>query len=452
MELSIDKNISFENKLIHMSTISKVFTITCLGIIVSFYFFPFEFTFLPQGLNTKILLAVLGLPLLGLSIMRERIINTSSYLLIAIVFAVLFSVIGYISVDINNSLDLTYANYFISFSTWLLGAYCLCVIIYSIHGYLNFELLTNYLIGVCAVQCLLALVIDYNPSFKAFIDTYISQDPVAEVEFLNDVNRLYGIGAALDVAGTRFSIVLLSLVAVLNNVRKQEGKLKSVMLYWSAFVLISVIGNMISRTTIVGVGMALTYLFLTSDFLRANLTVANIKSLIVVVSITMLLVLLVVYFYNTDPLVKEQLRFAFEGFFNWVEKGRWYTSSTDRLNSVMWIWPESTDLKTWLIGKATFDDWHAVGTDIGYCRFVFYSGLLGLITFSLFFVYNAWACNKLMPGYTLYFCFLLALSFIIWLKVSTDLFIIYALIYNLGFLSRRNYGIVRHRQKEFIVQ
>src|SRR5690606_25071361 len=113
----------------------------------------------------------------------------------------------------------------------------------------------------------------------------------------------------------------------------------------------------------------------------------------------------------------------------WIEKGEWTTSSTEKLNSEMWIWPNSNDLKTWLIGKALFSDWHAVGTDIGYCRFIFYNGLTGLVTFSLFFIYNAWVCLLKFPAYKIFFLLLLTLGFIIWFKVSTDLFIIYALFY-----------------------
>src|SRR5690606_18784057 len=120
------------------------------------------------------------------------------------------------------------------------------------------------------------------------------------------------------------------------------------------------------------------------------------------------------------------LRFGFEAFFNWVEEGEWRTDSTDRLNSVMWIWPN--DLKTWIIGKADFS-WAGTLTDIGYCRFIFYNGLLGLVTFSLFFLYNAWICSIKFPSNKLFFVVILILGFIIWLKIPTDMFIIYSLFY-----------------------
>lgn len=114
----------------------------------------------------------------------------------------------------------------------------------------------------------------------------------------------------------------------------------------------------------------------------------------------------------------------FEAFFNWVETGELRTDSTDKLNTVMWIWPEN--LKGWLIGTGLFANF-VYSTDIGYCRFILYCGLIGFGTFIAFFVYNAWVFACKFPFFRLLSFFLLALSFIIWMKVATDLFFIYAL-------------------------
>lgn len=429
MELSINKHPYNRAGISGYSFLSKVLVFLLLGVLVSCYFFPFEFTFLPRGLNTKIILAVIAFPLIAIDVLVKRTTDMDRDILFTTVIALVFSVIGYVSVDINYSDDRSYANYIISFATWFLAAYATCHFVREIHGYLSFELLVNYLVAICVAQCFLALAIDYNVGVKSFVDAYISQDTVADVKFLNEVDRLYGIGAAVDVAGTRFSIVLIALAAVLNDLRYKEDRGMQVALYWSAFIAIAVIGNMISRTTTVGVGMALFYLLCKSNIFQQKLSLRSLKNWFSIVVITVLLVLVAVYYYRTDAVVQEQLRFAFEGFFNWVERGEWKTDSTDRLNSVMWKWPEPTDIKTWVIGQATFEDWHAVGTDIGYCRFIFYNGLLGLGTFSLFFVYNAWACAQRFPSYKLFFILLLALSFVIWMKVATDLFIIYALFF-----------------------
>jgi hypothetical protein len=75
-----------------------------------------------------------------------------------------------------------------------------------------------------------------------------------------------------------------------------------------------------------------------------------------------------------------------------------------------------------------FEDW-IFGTDIGYCRFILYCGLPGFIVFALFFVYHSVVFSSMYPAYRDIFLVLLALSFIIWIKVSTDVFLIYALFY-----------------------
>ena len=61
--------------------------------------------------------------------------------------------------------------------------------------------------------------------------------------------------------------------------------------------------------------------------------------------------------------------------------------------------------------------------------FILYCGLIGFGTFVLFFVYNACVFAWKFPSFRLFSFVLLSLSFIIWMKVATDLFFIYALFY-----------------------
>ncbi len=42
-----------------------------VGIITSFYFFPISFTFLPSSVNTKMILAVIGIVLVGYRSIQE---------------------------------------------------------------------------------------------------------------------------------------------------------------------------------------------------------------------------------------------------------------------------------------------------------------------------------------------------------------------------------------------
>jgi hypothetical protein len=267
-------------------------------------------------------------------------------------------------------------------------------------------------------------VIDLVEPIRLWVNTYISNATVAGDDFLEEINRLYGIGAALDPAGVRFSIVLVGLSALVARDPEIRRNKKYIFFYVVAFFIISIVGNMIARTTVVGMVMGGIYMLYSIHFFKREVKkeTVNVWSMLLVA--TGIIVIVATWFYNNDTYMYKLFRFGFEGFFNWIETGNWTTASTTKMNAIMWIWP--VDTKAWIIGTGIF---RHMGTDIGYCRFVLYSGLCGLIVFSLFFVYNAIACMHKFPHYRLFFFMLLLLSFIIWVKVATDLFLIYALFY-----------------------
>ena len=92
----------------------------------------------------------------------------------------------------------------------------------------------------------------------------------------------------------------------------------------------------------------------------------------------------------------------------------------------MWKWP--TDTKTWIIGSGLFGSF-VYSTDVGYCRFILYCGLTGFSVFAFFQIYNGLVFFSREKDYRLLFLLLIALSFIIWMKVATDIFQFYALFY-----------------------
>ncbi len=393
-----------------------------VGIIVSLYYFPIGLSFLPESLNSKMILAGIGSVLFFFDSVRIKRFEATMDMLGAIGLALLFSYICYISTDINYTSDYSYSTYFISFFVWLAGAYSVVYLIRKTHGEANFRLLTTYLAAVCTSQCILALMIDHIAPFKNLVDSFVSQGQ----EFFDEINRLYGIGAALDPAGVRFSIVLILIAAVLckdNIVRSNRKYMVGLLL---AFFIIAIVGNMISRTTSVGMAMGFLYLIWTTGILRLVIKVENLKFFTVFIVMLAIITVVSIYLYNTDQSYHNNLRFAFEGFFNWMETGEWKTSSTDKLNTQMWKWPQDT--KTWLIGTGIFGLF-TFGTDIGYCRFILYSGLIGFGAFALFFIYNPVVFALKTRKYRWLFLLLMALSFIVWMKVATDIFIIYALFY-----------------------
>ena len=92
----------------------------------------------------------------------------------------------------------------------------------------------------------------------------------------------------------------------------------------------------------------------------------------------------------------------------------------------MWQWPK--DPQSWIIGTGAYGNF-IYGTDIGYCRLILYSGLTGFVTFALSFVFYAYMLGTRYKPYRWMFIALCAMSFIIWVKVSTDILMIYAFMF-----------------------
>ena len=405
------------------------------GIIVSFYYFPFEFAFLP-GLNTKMGLAVIGIALAATNLLNKREALVPKNLINIEVFAMLISVVGVVSVTFNNTSDYAYATYFVSMTVWLSGAYTVCTLIKSVHKTLTVENVTAYLTVVCVLQCIMALVINSSPVIKNIVDSFILQDQT----FLNEVDRLYGIGASLDTAGVRFSACLILLVYTISQQKDKMSK-TSLALAIVSYLWITLAGNMIARTTIVGVGLSLFYALVT--FNPERLTNGFLRIVRIVLMILVIVIPLSRYLYGNNLQFYELTRFAFEGFFSWAETGQWEIDSNEKLKSMI-VLPDN--IKTWIIGDGYFDNpyfsdptyigpftgGYYKGTDIGYLRFIFYFGLIGLVTFACFFMSLAKECASLLPKYKPMILFILLLGFIIWMKVSTDVFLVFALLLCIG--------------------
>lgn len=400
----------------------RILSILFTTAISSMYFYSFGLHALPPSINTKLILAVVGLAMFILNSLNKYKLEFSRELIIASLIAGAFSIITVISSEINHTDDYSYSDYFFSFFVWIFGAYPIAYAIRKLHGEFNIKYLTYYLTAASVFQCIIALIIDKSPSVKTTVDNVILQG----ADFLTSVNRLYGIGASLDTAGVRFSVVLILISYILMyepEIRKNTGTL---ILLITSFIIITIIGNMISRTTTTGTLLALGALILFGGFLRLTIKASDIKIFSVFFTVVAIFIAISTFLYQTNPYYTDLFRFAFEGFFNWVETGEWSTGSTDKLDAIMWVWP--TDFKTWMIGSGIFG-LYAFSTDIGYCRFVLYTGLIGFVTFVFLFIYNTFVFMKRFPKYRMMFITLLALAFIIWIKVATDIFFIFAMFY-----------------------
>ena len=417
----------------------KYFLMLVVGVLFSFYYFPISFKILPI-LNTKMILAVFGVILLVYNLFCSRFKgDIPRYIIVIFAYAFAVSLIAFFSTVYNNTPDYVYATYFISMTVWLSAAYALGELVYRLHGKLSLSIVTNYLIAVCAFQCIMALVLDAAPAIKAFINTYIEHNQ----DFLDksNVRRLYGIGAALDTAGIRFSIVLILITHKIASF-KGRWELLSYSLYWLLFIFIAIVGNMMARTTTVGMLLAIAYLLLyplchSYTFMQTSNNFGSIWKSLGVIMLVVIPVVMILFAEN--PNFSSKMRFGFEGFFNLVETGEWNVGSNNQLMNML-VFPDT--IKTWIIGDGYFNNpndinpqfylgeitgGYYMGTDIGYLRFIFYFGILGLSVFTMFFMKLTQLCNRLLMNERPLFIFIFILGMCVWLKVSTDIFVIFAL-------------------------
>ena len=410
----------------------RFFLILVTGICVNFFYFPVEFVFLP-GINTKMMEAVVGLVCVAWELIRRRSLDVSRGFLLLVASAASVSVASLLSITINHTPDAAYVTYLVSFSVWLSAAFAVCYLIKAVHGTINVPLVLNYLVTVCLVQGIFALWIDSSPSFSRRVDAIF----LCGQEVARSVNRLYGIGALLDVAGLRFSVVLVGLAFYLTEVIKPLLPWER-RFYIVAFLAISVIGNMIARTTLVGTGIGAVVIM---AFLLFKLNDPDAPRQSILFSWFGLLTIGLIFcivLYNTNQNARANFRFAFEGFFSLAEKGRWEISSTEVLKSMV-IWPET--IHTWLIGDGYFensrndinylgdstDAGFYMGTDVGYLRFLFYFGIVGLIPMMSVIIGAAVVCFSYFKRERFLFLLALAVGLIGWVKVSTDIFCFFAL-------------------------
>lgn len=407
----------------------KLIKYITLIIMMSLYIFPIEFRFLPS-INSKMMLAALGIVTFLVRIATRKQDGISLDVMKSGVLAAIVSVCGLFSVIYNSTNDYTYASYFISFLTWTFAAYFVVISALKLLGSVNADTISILLILVAFVQCILALVIDSWAPFKEAINQVVVgfASMHSAGTGLDAAGRLYGIGAALDVAGTRFSAII-GLTGILCFKAHEDGRKKMEMFYSFVFFFILIIGSFISRTTGIGILFTVLYFFWNRNSSSGLLLPTG--CFMAIATFTL---------YSISPTFHDYIRFGFEGLVNLIESGSWQVNSTDTLKE-MYILPET--IKTWIIGDGYFNEpsitdanyigeitdygLFYMGTDVGYLRFIFYFGTIGLICFILYFIQNAFLCIKRSPHDKWIFINLLLINLTIWFKVATDIYCLFAL-------------------------
>lgn len=404
--------------------IKRVLIIFALTLVMSAFVFPISFTFLPHAINSKIMLGVFGIFAFIFNGIKNKGIYFSEYTVFGAVFAGIFSVWCLSSITNTSNYNTIYADYIVSYATWLAGAYGVYAALSLAYEKVDLEIITRYLALAGVFQCIMAVLIDNYDFIQSIVDRFMDD----KQDFYKRGHRLYGIGAALDPGGIRFSVILVMIAHQFStnmNVRNNSVYQATDLV---AFAIITIIGSVISRTTTIGAGLGIAYIIIALFRMRKGgfVTTRMVRRFFWFILVMIGIICAAIYFYRTSATFKEYLRFGFEAFFNWVETGEFRTNSTDILMERMWIWPQ--DLRTWVFGQGTFGIMEN-NTDIGYCNFTLYCGLVGMLIFSIFFLYCHFSMTKKFREFTFTAWLLTAITFIVWIKVTTDIFFIDALLF-----------------------
>lgn len=408
-----------------MSLILRGFTV----IVTSLFFFPFFPMFMPM-VNTKMVLAAIGLVALALDWANKRDAMVNRDMFFLTLAAMFVGILSFISETYHETGGNAYVTLFVSMWVWVGAAYTVSLLIKHVHGKVTIRLFFNYVIVVCVLQCLIAITKEYYAPLKLFVDNLVT----GEAFMGKAEGRLYGIGAALDVAGLRFSAVLTIITYLCLHPENDEDR-KNIKWYIAAFFIIIIFGCMMSRSTTIGIIISLAYLFYETIFDRNN---TSLKYYWKCFSIALGVIIPVsVVLYHINNTFYENIRFAFEGFFNWWEYGSYSTHSNNILLNMI-ILPDN--LHTWLFGdgyivKPELVDPYYIGphywgfykdTDIGYLLFIYYFGLIGMASMVMYICTAARLCIRRFPMYKILFIMILAVNLIGWCKVTTDIFVVFA--------------------------
>lgn len=400
-------------------------------IFTSFFYFPFYFTFFPEA-NTKMIVALMGLIwlLIRMGNSGDRMISKDFFMISLYALGVSFA--SYLSMTLNNSMDGAYLSYLVTMWVWLGAAYFVVNFIKVVHGKVTVELICFYMIAVGALQCLLAISMDMYAPLKNFVDSFLAGEG-----FMGKMKgRLYGIGCAVDVAGGRFAVLLVMIAFLLPTMFYKKNAYQYVIPLLVAFGIIAVIGNMIGRTTTVGMLLAIAYWAYV--LLMNKVVMGKERNLMIswIVGGIFVVMIISVSLYNVSDFWQKYFRFGFEGFFSLVEQGTWHVQSNELLKQGL-IFPDN--VRTWIIGDGYMgamanDPYYQgdlfygfyMGTDAGYSRFLFYFGLIGLGAFIAFMCKVCRVCIGYSLRYRYMFLTMLLLNLMIWVKVSTDIFLAFA--------------------------
>lgn len=364
-----------------------------------FYVYSIQLVWLPFGIGTRIVLAILGLGLFLSKIKGGLRFNKSFFSFIFILIGL--SLISLFSILVNITNDYQFVGYPFSILLILLASYFtfnFFLVKKEITSINCFKVISEGIVYVVLGQSILAFLMFLNPALANFfnsIQVFIELDVSKLEESLN--LRLVGFGIKFFAFGIVNGYALILITSLLKN---EEYSASKRTFLWISYLLIFIIGMMAARTTVIG--FILSLLLLYNPFLKNKKLRPQVKSKTrIYLTLIILVFLFIVFnFSNIIDRINVLFEFGFDLFVSYFQSGSANSESLNQM-STMYIWP--TEIETYLIGDGRFSgtgtDFYYKGTDIGWIRLLYYFGIPGTLIyiFSHYFV-----IKKCIKNYSLY--------------------------------------------------
>lgn len=300
-------------------------------------------------------------------------------------------------------------SYMRSQMAWFFTAYLVNFVLYNIHKNPKFEVIVGYIIGAIALQCIITFIMSQDEAANEFFYSLQLTDGTdfsLEVKEEIEKHRLMGYGTALFGAGMVAGYALILLVYIISKIKLNLIQFISLA---TTYCFIFFIGLFSARTTVIGLGASVGFLFVLY-FIDKN---SDKKQPIKFIWVSILLLsfgagLATSYFPDyTD--------WAFELFDNFKETGKFSTDSSDALYH---LFLPPTTIRSMFFGGGSMA---FVGNDMGYTRILHYIGYPGAI---LFFGYQLYVASFSVTkdlGASLLALMIVAYSLVMNIKGFTDL-------------------------------
>lgn len=348
-------------------------------ILVLLYIFHISFKPFPYFLRTRLIIALIGLYFI---LRKERIFFDLRLLkLVLLTILAIFPIL--ISSLINRDFDIWFVQNIVLTLFFLLSSYGVIKLLANYFGK-NFSIedVLKLIVYAIAFHNLVTAMGFLFPSVGSFINVIQNQDENTQL-LINSIvefqSRFIGLGiGSFFTGGVISSLGLLSSSVLI----VKEKSMRKAFIQIIIFAFIALTGLFIARTTLIGFGLSLLYIYtpfvsISNGILRYFKGVQNRILLACLLLVSLLIPLL--YFGLAQLTESSAFIHAFEIFLG--DGGT--TSSTEHMKS-MYIFPNN--FKTWIIGDGKFMDGsgYYMGTDVGFLRLWFYYGVVG----SLFFFFQ----------------------------------------------------------------